>query len=219
MWRSPQPARATCLPRTHRWKRASIDSLRSDMGRGPKTEAVCSLLEREVVPSFYHRQDGIPRAYLGRIRESMTRLTPAFSSNRIGGNAWSSNTFLAPRPTALERRTAADRPRTCLPGSGRSPCTARGALRRRCVYPDWMARSLIGEVHLGSIAPSDVRVEILADAPDGGPPFRATMALDGSVPGSKARIVIPAPCPEIARPLTTLRESYLCGMACRFRSR
>ena len=41
------------------------------------------LLEREVVPEFYTRdQNGIPVAWVARIRESMARLTPRFSANR-----------------------------------------------------------------------------------------------------------------------------------------
>jgi starch phosphorylase len=42
-----------------------------------------TLLEREVVPEFYDRiEDGMPSKWLGRIRESMARLTPAFSAGR-----------------------------------------------------------------------------------------------------------------------------------------
>ena len=40
-------------------------------------------LEREVVPEFYARNDkGIPNAWVQRIRESMSCLTPQFSANR-----------------------------------------------------------------------------------------------------------------------------------------
>jgi starch phosphorylase len=42
-----------------------------------------ALLETQVVPEFYARDDrGIPRRWVARMRESMARLTPAFSSNR-----------------------------------------------------------------------------------------------------------------------------------------
>ena len=49
------------------------------------TEAVTlyELLEREVLPEFYDRNDqGIPTAWVARMRESMARLTPQFSANR-----------------------------------------------------------------------------------------------------------------------------------------
>jgi starch phosphorylase len=40
-------------------------------------------LEREVIPEFYTRDaNGIPVAWLSRMRESMARLTPRFSANR-----------------------------------------------------------------------------------------------------------------------------------------
>lgn len=41
------------------------------------------LLEREVIPEFYGCDaDGIPKAWVARMRESMGKLTPTFSSNR-----------------------------------------------------------------------------------------------------------------------------------------
>lgn len=45
--------------------------------------ALYGLLEREVIREFYTRDpNGIPVAWVARIRESMGRLTPRFSSNR-----------------------------------------------------------------------------------------------------------------------------------------
>jgi starch phosphorylase len=43
-----------------------------------------AVLEREVIPEFYARDEhGIPRGWVARMRESMARLTPAFSTNRV----------------------------------------------------------------------------------------------------------------------------------------
>ena len=48
-----------------------------------EAEALYDLLEREVVPEFYARDEhGIPSAWVARMRESMARLTPRFSTNR-----------------------------------------------------------------------------------------------------------------------------------------
>ena len=53
-----------------------------------EAEAMYSLLEREVVPEFYERsvsaqgESALPAKWLGRIRESMARLTPQFSAGR-----------------------------------------------------------------------------------------------------------------------------------------
>ncbi len=48
-----------------------------------EAEALYDLLEREVIPEFYTRDEqGIPSAWVARMRESMARLTPRFSTNR-----------------------------------------------------------------------------------------------------------------------------------------
>ena len=44
-----------------------------------EAEALYGLLEREVIPEFYARDEhGIPRRWVARMRESMARLTPRF---------------------------------------------------------------------------------------------------------------------------------------------
>jgi glycogen phosphorylase len=46
-------------------------------------ESLYAALEREVIPNFYLRDEhGIPGGWVARMRESMARLTPAFSANR-----------------------------------------------------------------------------------------------------------------------------------------
>ena len=48
-----------------------------------EAEALYDLLEREVIPEFYAREEnGIPAAWIKRMRESMARLTPRFSADR-----------------------------------------------------------------------------------------------------------------------------------------
>ena len=48
-----------------------------------EANALYDLLEREVIPEFYARDEsGIPTAWVARMRESMARLTPRFSANR-----------------------------------------------------------------------------------------------------------------------------------------
>lgn len=50
-----------------------------------EAEAVYQLLEQDIVPLFYHDRDasGCPQGWVQKIRESMSRLTPLFSSNRM----------------------------------------------------------------------------------------------------------------------------------------
>jgi starch phosphorylase len=48
-----------------------------------EAEELYALLEREVIPEFYERDDkGMPSRWLGRIRQSMARLTPEYSAGR-----------------------------------------------------------------------------------------------------------------------------------------
>ncbi|HTU52263.1 MAG TPA: alpha-glucan family phosphorylase [Acidobacteriaceae bacterium] len=46
-------------------------------------ESLYAVLEKEIIPEFYSRDEhGIPRDWVARMRESMARLTPTFSTNR-----------------------------------------------------------------------------------------------------------------------------------------
>ena len=48
-----------------------------------EAEALYDLLEGAVIPEFYNRDEqGIPRAWVARMRESMAQLTPRFSTDR-----------------------------------------------------------------------------------------------------------------------------------------
>jgi starch phosphorylase len=47
-------------------------------------DALYDLLEREIIPVFYDRdRDGLPRAWIQRMRTSMARLMPRFSAERM----------------------------------------------------------------------------------------------------------------------------------------
>lgn len=49
-----------------------------------EAEVLYGLLEGEIIPEFYTRDDsGIPHAWVARMRESMRKLTPLFSANRV----------------------------------------------------------------------------------------------------------------------------------------
>jgi glycogen phosphorylase len=49
-----------------------------------EAENLYDILEQEVIPAFYSRDErGVPRGWIAKMRESMVRLTPKFSSNRV----------------------------------------------------------------------------------------------------------------------------------------
>jgi len=72
-----------------------------------EADAMYTLLEREVVPEFYDRSDnGMPSKWLGRIRESMARLTPEFSASRTIQN-YTEDHYL-PAASGYSQRAAKD---------------------------------------------------------------------------------------------------------------
>jgi starch phosphorylase len=161
------------------------------------------LLEREVVPEFYTRdKNGIPTAWVKRIRESMARLTPQFSANR-SVREYTEQHYL---PAAASYRARA---------------ANKGAAGRQVV--DWQqsleqkwAELRFGEVkvetrgkqhvfevqvYLNDLDPKAVRVELYADGVNGGSPARQEMKrgrqLVGAVSGYIYSVTLSA-----ARPAT-----------------
>ncbi|HTV41046.1 MAG TPA: alpha-glucan family phosphorylase [Candidatus Sulfotelmatobacter sp.] len=135
------------------------------------------LLEQEVVPQFYTRdQDGIPAAWVARMRESMARLTAPFSANRTV-REYTEQCYV-PAASACRERVA-----------------DKGALGQQVVYwrktleqkwPELRFGDLkiqqAGqnynfevEVILGDINPDTVRLELYADGGYQNPPVRQEM--------------------------------------------
>ncbi len=185
-----------------------------------EAEALYTLLEREVVPAFYARDaHGIPTAWIAKMRESMARLTPTFSTNRVV-REYTEQYYLP--AAARYRRRAADEGAVGLRlvAWRRHLAEHWGDARFGTVRVETRAgrHEFTVDVHLGALDPDAVRVELFADAVAGGEPVRQVMArgrrLDeaadgctyaGSVPASRAagdytpRLV---PChPEAATPL------------------
>jgi starch phosphorylase len=70
-----------------------------------EAEQLYSLLEREVIPSFYDRdQVGVPHAWVAKMRQSMAHLTPQFSANRAV-REYSQNYYI-PAAQAYQKRAA-----------------------------------------------------------------------------------------------------------------
>jgi len=134
-----------------------------------EAEALYGLMEREVVPAFYARdKNGIPTAWVKRMRESMARLTPAFSADRAVRD-YTEQHYL---PAA-----AAYRGRTSNKGAaGKQIVDWQRALERdweRVHFGAMTAETndgqLVFEVHvsLSDLSPDAVRVELFADGAAG----------------------------------------------------
>jgi len=139
--------------------------------------ALYERLEQEVIPEFYARNEqGIPTAWVARMRESMARLTPRFSANRTV-REYTEQHYL-PLAAACQLRMA-----------------NKGAIGRQLV--DWRhslemkwptlrfgevkAETRGGQhvfdvqVFLNDLDPNAVRVELCAEGVMGGAPVRQEM--------------------------------------------
>ncbi len=143
-----------------------------------EAEQLYTLLEQEVIPEFYRREEaGVPVAWIARIRESMARLTPAFSATRCVREYTSK--YYAPLVAAYRRRRTGGH------------ATAEDLLSwRRQLSDHWSKlrfvsarvesregeHQFLADVHLDELDPDAVRVELYAEPLGGGEPVRQVMA-------------------------------------------
>jgi starch phosphorylase len=142
-----------------------------------EAEALYGLLEREVIPEFYTRNEkGIPTAWIARMRESMARLTPRFSANRTV-REYTEQHYL-PAASAYRER-AADKGAV-----GVQLVNWQGAMEQNWsnlrfgemkVATDGDKHVFEIQVYLGSLDANSVRVELYADGLNGGEPVRQEM--------------------------------------------
>jgi starch phosphorylase len=144
-----------------------------------EANALYNLLEQELVPEFYSRNDkGIPKAWVARIRESMAILTPRFSANR-SVREYTEQHYI---PAALSYRERA---------------FDKGAKGKKFVNwqhileQNWPAMHFSEikietkgqqhffevKVYLNHINPNAIKVELYADEINGGNPIRQQMKL------------------------------------------
>ena len=144
-----------------------------------EANALYDLLEREVVPEFYKRnKQGIPTAWVSRMRESMAQLTPRFSTNR-SVREYTEEHYL---PAAVLYRE-----RIINKGAvGRNIVNWEHALKEKWaklhfgeVKVETKAKQYVFkvQVYLNDLDPKAVRVELYADGVNGGSPVRREMKL------------------------------------------
>ena len=163
-----------------------------------EAEALYDLLEREVIPEFYTRDEqGIPTAWVARMRESMARLTPHFSTNRAVCE-YTEQHYL---PAALAyRERAAEKGK-----NGVDIVNWRHALEQKWttlrfgeVKCETDAEQHVFEVqvYLDELDPEAVRVELYANGVDGSATERVAMKrvrqLVGAINGYAYRASVPA---------------------------
>jgi starch phosphorylase len=155
---------------------------------GAEAEMLYHSLEQEVVPEFYARDgQGIPTAWVARMRESMARLTPQFSANRAV-REYTEQRYL---PAANNYRS-----RTAQKGLlGRQLVESRHRLEKQWStlrFGEVKVETRSGQhlfelqVFLGDFDPQAVQVELYANGAQGGASARQEMRLSrrpSCVPG------------------------------------
>jgi glycogen phosphorylase len=142
-----------------------------------EAEALYDLLEREVIPEFYTRDaNGIPTAWVARMRESMAQLTPRFSANRTV-REYTERYYLP--AVAAYRGRAVDNG-----AAGRQVVNWQNALEDKWtvlrfgevkVETDGGQRVFEIPVYLDDLDPETVRVELYADKVRDGASVRQEM--------------------------------------------
>jgi starch phosphorylase len=137
-----------------------------------------ALLEQQVIPTFYDRdQQGIPVHWAAKIRESMARLTPAFSANRAIRQY-------------TEKHYISLASAYCARAADVGDMGANLMAWARAISSHWQdlhfgsvtvaARDgqyfFNVQIHLGRVKAGDVRIEIYADPLNSEQPFREPMA-------------------------------------------
>ncbi len=166
-----------------------------------EAEALYDILEREVIPEFYTRGDnGIPTAWVRRMRESMARLTSCFSSNRTV-REYTQKHYV---PAAVAHRSRAE---------NKGEMGKQIADWKRDLERKWSAlrfgevklettdeqHVFEAQVYLDDLDPAAVRVELYANGVNGSSPERVEMKcvrqLVGAVNGYVYRSGVPASRP------------------------
>jgi starch phosphorylase len=152
-----------------------------------EAEQLYTLLEQEVIPAFYARDaQGIPSGWVARMRQSMARLTPAFSSNRSVRDY--TELFYLPAADALRARAAEGGKL----GSALLDWMRRlerhwagvrfGQLRIEERNGEYVFET---QVYLNEIDPDAIQVELYADAEGDGQPVREQMHRGAALAGSE----------------------------------
>jgi starch phosphorylase len=154
-----------------------------------EAEQLYSLLEDQIIPEFYDQDEtGIPRRWIGRVRESMARLTPAFSTNRMMKEYL--ERYYLPAASLYRDRLARDNLRrfeqwNATVESHWGDLSFGDMTVVTEVTPDGPQHTAIVEVVLGEMPPDSVRVELYAEPLADSRPERHVLAPVARTPGGR----------------------------------
>ncbi len=179
--------------------------------------ALYDLLEREVVPAFYQRDEqGIARAWVAKMRESMARLTAQFSANRTV-REYTEKHYLPAASAYCHRASENGKFGAELLEWQRALATHWPNLRFGAIQVETRdgTHAFEVQVYLDELDPEAVRVELYADPHDGDEPTRVQTtrgaALVGAVGGYLYTAMVPAtrPAGEYTPRLVPFKEGAL----------
>jgi starch phosphorylase len=149
-----------------------------------EAEALYRLLEQEIIPEFYTRNEqGVPTAWVARMRESMAQLTPAFSANRTV-REYTENHYLPAASAYADRVAQGGKLGADLLKWQNDIARSWKDVRFGPVKVTTQDGVLVFEVQvdLAGLDPGAVRVELFADGQNGGEPVRQQMERSGGGP-------------------------------------
>jgi starch phosphorylase len=142
-----------------------------------EAESLYTVLEKEVIPEFYARDDhGTPRSWVARIRESMSRLTPVFSTNRVV-RQYTEEHYLSASAAFLQRAGNQGAAGAELVAWQAELAKHWSALRFGSATVEQQGEQYLFHVQafLGEIDPDAVSVELYAEAQKDGRPIAQAM--------------------------------------------
>jgi starch phosphorylase len=165
--------------------------------------ALYDLLEQEVIPEFYaHNEQGIPAAWVARMRESMARLTLHFSAQRAVSEY--TEQYYIPAAAAYRMR-AVDKGAWGVQAVDWQHMLAQKwpmlRLGKVTVGGDEARHLFEAEVYLDSLDSHNVRLELYADGANGGEPERQEMKCIRQMAGAPGGYIYTAAV-SAARPAT-----------------
>jgi len=162
-----------------------------------EAEALYNLVEREVIPEFYNRDEqGIARGWVAKMRENMARLTPQFSANRTV-REYTEKHYLPAAAAYCQRASDNGKFGAELLQWQRVLGTHWSNLRFGAVKVETRDQTHAFEVqvYLDELDPDAVRVELYADPRDSEEPTRVAMTRGQSLVGAMGGYLYTATVP------------------------
>jgi starch phosphorylase len=164
----------------------SLNGMESEQNDKEQAEMLLYLLENEIVPAFYERNNsGIPQRWVSKMRESMTALTPYFSANRMVREY--TERFYLPLADKYHHRTA----NNVELGHSLTKWLARLNdlwSKIRVVHVEIEERDAMHsfrlQIYLGDLTAKDVSVEVFSEPTKSDTENVIEMQIDHPIPGT-----------------------------------